>query len=84
MLEFYKKRVEVFGMQLKLAKDGYEQKIKELPNDLQYADSVEEAEKIIDEVKFAQEAIKEIVACRDGALKDYNEWLKKQGEKNNG
>lgn len=84
MLEFYKKRVEVFSIQLKLAKDGYEQKIKELSNELKYANSIKEAEKIIDEVKFAQEAIKELNDSRDIALKDYNEWLKKQGEKNNG
>ena len=84
MLEFYRERVEVFSMQLKLAKDGYEQKIKGLSDELKYANSVEEAEKIIAEVKFAQEAIKELAASRDGALKDYNELLKKEGEKNNG
>ena len=53
MLDYYKNELDVAEMQVALARGGYEKKVNELAVALKDV-SVEEAEKLIDDVKFAR------------------------------
>ena len=72
MLDYYKNELDVAEMQVALARDGYEKKVNELAVALKDV-SVEEAEKLIDDVKFAKEALSGLEQSRDWAKVRYQE-----------
>lgn len=76
MLDYYKEKVDLLEMQISLAKDGYEKKINELAVALKDV-SVEEAEKLIDNIKFAKKAITELETDRDYNMRQYQNELSK-------
>lgn len=72
MLDYYKNELDIAEMRVALARDGYEKKVKELAVALKDV-SVEEAEKLIDDVKFAKEALSGLEQSRDWAKVRYQE-----------
>lgn len=64
MLDYYKNELDIAEMRVALARDGYEKKVNELAVALKDV-SVEEAEKLIDDVKFAKEALSGLEQSRD-------------------
>lgn len=76
MLDYYKEKIDLLEMQISLAKDGYEKKINELAVALKDV-SVEDAEKLIDNIKFAKKAITELESDRDYAMSQYQNELSK-------
>ena len=59
-------------MRVEIARDGYEKKVNELAVARKDV-SVEEAEKLIDDVKFAKEALSGLEQSRDWAKVRYQE-----------
>ncbi len=72
MLDYYKNELDIAEMRVALARDGYEKKVNELAVALKDV-SVEEAEKLIDDVKFAKEALLGLEQSRDWAKVRYQE-----------
>lgn len=72
MLDYYKNELDIAEMRVALARDGYEKKVNELAVALKDV-SVEEAEKLIDDVKFAKEALSGLEQSRDWAKVRYQE-----------
>lgn len=72
MLDYYKNELDIAEMRVALARDGYEKKVNELAVALKDV-SVEEAEKLIDDVKFAKEALSGLEQSRDWAKARYQE-----------
>ncbi len=72
MLNWYKETLDVAEMQVSLARSGYEKKIAELADALNGV-SIEEAEELIDEIKFAKKALSDLEVSRDNAKRRYQE-----------
>lgn len=72
MLDYYKNELDIAEMRVALARDGYEKKVNELAVALKDV-SVEEAEKLIDDVKFAKETLSGLEQSRDWAKVRYQE-----------
>ena len=72
MLDYYKNELDIAEMRVALARDGYEKKVNELAVALKDV-SVEEAEKLIDDVKFAKKALSGLEQSRDWAKVRYQE-----------
>lgn len=72
MLDYYKNELEVTEMQVALAKEGYKRKINRMADSLKNA-SVEQAERIIDDIRFAKKALSELETHRDYLKKTYQE-----------
>ena len=73
MLDYYKEQLELCEMKVSLAKEGYEKKMRDLSESLKNAQSVVEAELLIDNIRLAKKALTDVEKERDHIKQRYEE-----------